>query len=59
LPPYGTIVELKMNYTVDFDITLCQERAIEKWVLRWCRKYHPEAFSEAEKFLKECLNENK
>ena len=48
-----------MKYIVDFDEALCQERAVEQWVLEWCRKYHPEAFDEAEKFIKGLVNENK
>lgn len=47
-----------MNYTVNFDNKLLTERAIEQWVLAWCRKYHPEAFLEAEKFIKKVLEEN-
>jgi len=46
-----------MKYTVDFDLEICQERAVEQWVLSWCRKYHPEAFKEAAEFIKN--NENK
>lgn len=30
---------------------------IKAWVLMWCEKYHPEAFVEAEKFVKQHFNE--
>jgi len=41
-----------LKYTINFDKELSQERYVEKWVLEWCRKYHPEAFKEAKKFVK-------
>ena len=41
-----------MNYTVNLDKGLAMERAVDQWVLGWCKKYHPEAFEEAEKFIK-------
>lgn len=28
---------------------------VNKWVLEWCKKYHPEAVEEAQKFVKEYL----
>ena len=32
---------------------------VKNWVLEWCKKYHPEAFEEAEKYVKELIkNEN-
>tara|TARA_R100000008_G_scaffold69312_1_gene46658 strand:+ start:1137 stop:1298 length:162 start_codon:yes stop_codon:yes gene_type:complete len=46
-----------LNYTVNFDKEGCVERAVDKWVLEWCRKYHPEAFVEAEKFVKKLTEE--
>jgi hypothetical protein len=48
-----------MNYTINFDEKLLVERAIDHWVLRWCRKYHPEAFKEAEKFVAKLLKGTK
>ena len=47
-----------VNYSVDFDISLVKERTIEQWVLRWCRKYHPEAFEQAEEFIKTLIKDN-
>ena len=29
---------------------------VKEWVLEWCKKYHPEAFFEAEEFIKELLD---
>tara|TARA_B100000029_G_C16744590_1_gene655767 strand:+ start:209 stop:388 length:180 start_codon:yes stop_codon:yes gene_type:complete len=31
---------------------------VRKWVLKWCKEYHPEAFVEAEKFIRELADEN-
>jgi energy-converting hydrogenase A subunit M len=31
---------------------------VRKWVLKWCKEYHPEAFREAEKFIRNLYNEN-
>ena len=47
-PPCG-----KYNVNIDREtlINIC----IKKWVLEWCGKYHPEAFEEAEKFIREIL----
>tara|TARA_Y100000593_G_C4245746_1_gene304557 strand:+ start:502 stop:654 length:153 start_codon:yes stop_codon:yes gene_type:complete len=47
-----------VNYSVDFDISLIKERTIEQWVLSWCRKYHPEAFVQAEEFIKTLIKDN-
>lgn len=45
----------QINYNKE-DIIGCYVR---QWVLEWCKKYHPEAFVEAKKFVEEYLNENK
>jgi hypothetical protein len=44
----------KVNYTKD-DLIGCYVR---EWVMEWVKKYHPEAFEEAEKFVMEYLKEN-
>lgn len=41
----------KINYTKE-DLIGCYVR---EWVMEWVKKYHPEAFEEAEKFVKENL----
>jgi hypothetical protein len=40
-----------MKYSIDLDPALAKERAVEQWVLRWSKKYHPEAWEEARKFV--------
>lgn len=30
---------------------------VNRWVMEWCKKYHPEAFEEARKFVMENLIE--
>jgi len=48
-----------MKYSVNFDKELGKERAVEQWVLGWCRKYHPEAFEEARAFINAPRKKNK
>jgi hypothetical protein len=31
----------------------------KQWVLEWCKKFHPEAFEEAEEFVKKHLKKIK
>ena len=31
---------------------------VRKWVLKWCKKYHPEAFEEANQFIRKILKES-
>jgi hypothetical protein len=44
-----------VNYTEE-DIIDCYVR---QWVMEWVKKYHPEAFEEAEKFVREYLKNEK
>ena len=30
-----------------------------KWVLEWCKKYHPEAFIEAKNFIEDYLKDSR
>ena len=46
------------NYTVNISKEDLIDIYVRKWVLRWCKKYHPEAFKEAEKFIKDLMNQN-
>ena len=48
----------ELNYTVNFDKELSLTRAVEQWVLEWCRKYHPDTFVEAEKFIEKLAQES-
>ena len=43
--------EYSVSYTKE-DIIGCYVR---QWVMEWVKKYHPEAFEEAERFVKEYL----
>ena len=47
------------NYAVNIRKESLMQIYVDKWVLKWCKKYHPEAFTEANKFIKGLLNENK
>ena len=46
----------KLKYSVDIDRDNLIDRSINEWVLLWCKKYHPEAFEEASRFVKGLLN---
>ena len=28
---------------------------VKKWVLEWCKKYHPEAFEKADEFVRDLI----
>ena len=43
------------QYTVNFDQSDLINIYIRQWVLQWCKKYHPEAFVEAEKYIRSKL----
>ncbi len=47
----------KLNYTVNIDPEDLINIYVKQWVLEWCKKYHPEAFKEAEKFVREFLTQ--
>jgi hypothetical protein len=47
------------TYTVNINKEDLINIYIDKWVLKWCRKYHPEAFKEAKEFIRKIDNENK
>jgi hypothetical protein len=44
----------KINYTKE-DLIKCK---VNQWVMDWVKRYHPEAFDEARKFVKENLNKD-
>jgi len=48
---------LMQKYELDISQEELSQVYIKAWVLMWCEKYHPEAFVEAEKFVKQHLNE--
>ena len=41
------------SYSVDIKEEDLVNIYVKQWVLEWCKKYHPEAFEEAEKFVRE------
>ena len=46
------------NYTVNMDRESLINIYVDKWILKWCKKYHPEAFEEANKFIRKLLDED-
>jgi hypothetical protein len=46
------------NYSVNISKEDLIQVYIRQWVFEWCKKYHPEAFEEAEKFVRKEMNEN-
>jgi energy-converting hydrogenase A subunit M len=46
------------TYSVNIDPEDLINIYVRKWVLKWCQQYHPEAFEEAEKFIRNLYNEN-
>lgn len=45
------------NYTVNISEEDLIDMYVRKWVLKWCEKYHPEAFEEGKKFIKQLIKE--
>ena len=51
--------EVDYQYSIDVQEEDYINIYVKQWVLEWCKKYHPEAFEEAEKHVKELIkNEN-
>ena len=46
------------NYSVNIKEEDLIQIYVRRWVLKWCEKYHPETFDEAEKFIRNLYNEN-
>lgn len=44
------------DYKINFSKSDLINIYVKEWVLEWCKKYHPEAFVEAEKFVKKSLD---
>ena len=44
------------DYTINFSKSDLINIYVKEWVFKWCKKYHPEAFVEAEKFVKDSLD---
>jgi hypothetical protein len=45
-----------MNVKVDITEQELIDCYTRQWVIEWCKKYHPEAFEEAKKFIKETIS---
>jgi len=41
------------KYTIDIDQKLLRKTYLKEWVLLWCEKYHPEAYIQGDRFLKD------
>lgn len=46
------------NYELDISEEDVINVYVKQWVLEWCKKYHPEAFEEARKFIEKELRKN-
>lgn len=46
------------KYTINVDPEDLVNVYVKQWVLEWCKKYHPEAFDSAEKFVRDMIKEN-
>ena len=44
------------DYKINFSKSDLINIYVKEWVFKWCKKYHPEAFVEAEKFVKDSLD---
>jgi hypothetical protein len=44
------------DYKINFSKSDLINIYVKEWVVEWCKKYHPEAFVEAEKFVKDSLD---
>jgi hypothetical protein len=44
------------DYKINFSKSDLINIYVKEWVVEWCKKYHPEAFVEAEKFVKKSLD---
>jgi len=51
IPPCG-------KYSVNISKEDLIDIYVRKWVLKWCKEYHPEAFKEAEKFIRDLMDQN-
>jgi ribosomal protein L13E len=51
-------IEESKKYGVNIDPEDLVGIYIDKWVLKWCKEYHPEAFEAADKVIRGFLDEN-
>jgi predicted transcriptional regulator len=50
--------EKKFKYSINIDTEDLVNIYVKQWVLEWCKKYHPEAFVEAEKFVRDFMEKD-
>ena len=50
--------KVSTKYTVNIEKEDLINIYVRQWVLLWCKKYHPEAFEEAEKFVIKLIDES-
>ena len=46
------------KYNVNINPEALVEIYVDKWVLKWCKEYHPEAFDAANKVIREFLDKD-
>jgi hypothetical protein len=45
------------KYSINFSREDIVTFHVNQWIMQWVRRYHPEAFDEAKKFVEEHLDE--
>jgi len=50
--------EKKPKYSINIEKEDLVNIYVKQWVLEWCKKYHPEAFTEAEKFVRDFIEKD-
>ena len=48
----------KFKYSINIEKEDLVNIYVKQWVLEWCKKYHPEAFIEAEKFVRDLMEKD-
>lgn len=53
---------MKRTESISYSVNINKEDLIQvyvrQWVFEWCKKYHPEAFAEAEQFIRKEIDED-
>lgn len=50
-------MDKELKYKINVDTQDLINIYVKEWVLEWCKKYHPEAFDSARKFVNEAFEE--
>ena len=48
----------KFKYSINIEKEDLVNIYVKQWVLEWCKKYHPEAFIEAENFVRDLMEKD-